>query len=204
MSEDFAEAWLNLARRTARFTASDFPDIDSDDIEGRLMVFLAERKLLGKDPESEGYAYMLQRAATRLAWEERKDHLALTSQYAYRTRDISNLLESLFESREKWPDAQVPEDARSFENSAGVDGIEMTSDIAWAYSQLPENYQRSIFCRYGLGERPSRGSTEAKALTRAKRRLAEILNWHHRPEPAGPGARRALSNTQARYRLDTQ
>jgi len=201
MSDDFTSEWMELARRVARFTAVDFPDIEADDIEGKLLVFLAEKKLFDRDPSSDGFAYALNRKAHYFAWQERKEHLQISPQYAYRTRDISMLLENLFDYT-RWPDAQVPEDAKSFENSLATDGIEMTSDMSWAYSHLPENYRRAIFCRYALRVIPARGSSEAKTLNRAKARMAEVLNTHFRPQHAGPGARTVVSNAQARYRLD--
>lgn len=202
MSDDFTAQWMELARKVARFTASDFPDVEADDIEGKLLVFLAERKMFARDPETDGYAYHLNRKAAYFAWEERKEHLCISPQYAYRTRDISALLENLFD-HSRWSDAAVPEDARSFENSHATDGIEMTSDLSWAFDRLPENYKRSIFSRYALGEVPARGSSEAKTLNRAKQRMAEILNTFHRTQHEGPGARKAASNAQARYRLDS-
>lgn len=201
MSE-FATQWIELARRVARFTASDFPDIDADDIEGQLLVFLAERKLFDTDPETDGYAYALNRKAHYFAWEERKEHLILSPQYAYRTRDVSMLLENLFDYS-RWAEASVPDDAKSFENSHATDGIEMTSDLSRAYDLLPENYKRAVYARYALGEIPPRGTSEAKLLNRAKARMAEVLNTYHRPEKVGPGSRRVVSNARSRYELDS-
>lgn len=189
---DFIDGWQELCKRVARFTSYDFPDIDAEDVESQLYVFLTERKLWTMDPENEGYARALQKRANVFAWGERKEHLTLTSQYSYRTRDVQLLLETLFDYS-LWEGAHVPEDAKSFENSTTIDGIELTADVSRAFSLLSEDYRAILYSRYSLGIRPDRGSPEYKRLSRAKGKLVSILNSY----PGNPRGRRVMTNASA-------
>lgn len=191
---DFIDGWQELCKRVSQWTSYDFPDVDAEEVESQLYVFLTERKLWTKDPESEGYARALQKRANVFAWGERKEHLILTSQYSYRVRDVSILLETLFDYR-LWSDATVPDDAKSYENSAATDGIEMTADVSRAYDLLSDDYKQSIRSRYADNCRPDRGSPEYKRLSRAKSKLTSILNSYC--GGSGRQSRRSLSNATA-------
>lgn len=201
--DELVDEWCALIHRVASFVSSDFPDVETEELESKLFVVVTERGLWENDPNTDGYAYHLFRRARGFAWEERREHLILTSQYSYRTKDISALLETLFDKR-LWNEAIVPDDAKSFENWRNTDGIEMSSDVSWAFDKLPKDHQRAIFCRYALQERPARGSAEYKYLQRAKARLADILNTYSRPVEGYPGARHPISNATAEHLIRTE
>lgn len=200
INQSLIEGWQRLCQRIARFTSYDFPDVDAEDIEGELYVFLTERNLWDKDPETQGFAYALQRRANWHAWQERKEQLSRTSQYSYRTRDISIVLETMFDYS-LWVDAFVPDDAKSNENSRDTDGIDLSVDLSWAYDRLSDEHKQAIFNRYVLHNHPEKGTAEYKRLSRAKTKMADILNNYWVEDPEGPSTRKVRSNASMNAKI---
>lgn len=197
MNDDEVAEWSQLIWPVARITARDFPEAEAEDIFQDVWIILMERQAAGKllDINGDYVRTALFFAAKEAAWNERKQHLTISSQYGYRTSDIRNLFETFF-NREDWYSAKVPEDAESEFNV----GVEMSSDLSRAWDQLSRPYKTLIYQRFGLGL-----TVDSKKLSKALSRAADILNnYETRHRPPGPGNRRVVTNAHASYLLAVQ
>lgn len=196
--EDYLQ-WEERIRSVASRTAQNFPDIDVEDLSQDLMMFVLEKEgaLEGRDEPLIRAA--LNRAAHTFAWNQRKQHLQLTAQYAYRTDDVRKVLEKL-SSYANWEKMPVPDDARSLK---GNDSVEISSDVKMAFDKMTHKpYRDAIVSRYGKGVVPAQGSAESKRLSRAIACLTDILNYgYDSTDRAGPGSRTAVNNATAQYRI---
>jgi hypothetical protein len=114
MNSDVYEVWNPLISRIARYVSSDFPDIETEDLSQDLFCFVLERGW--ERPENQPSEYILRRVARMKAAGYRAEHLTLSAQYAYRTSEVRQILEHLFD-REDWPRRSVA--------AAPIDGREV-------------------------------------------------------------------------------
>lgn len=196
MSEDFYTVWEGDVAKIAAFVAKDFPDVDAEDISQEMMLWLWEKgRHKFNTPDSSGAGTALYWLAKKVASDYRRQHLSLSSQYAYKTSDIKQILESIF-SVEDWAGAFIPEDCRAEEFD---EHMAIYSDVAWAYENLPVQYQNAIYGRYYHGIEYDADTNGRRTLNRAVEKLADILNTYSR----GERRREAISNARARWIIST-
>lgn len=198
MSEDIYSLWKDLVDRTTSFIVRDFPDVEREDVVQALFLFVFENRDKLKSPDQVGATRTLARAAKEFAWDQRKQHLALSTQYSYRTSDVKHILETAF-NHDSWENVRVPDDARSEFNDVF---LEINSDVLRAYQSLGHSQKKTIFERYALGIYPE-NQTEVKRLYRAIVALTDNLNWYQRPRDVEyVGTRRVKTNANSRYDID--
>lgn len=198
MAEDIISLWRDLVERTASFISRDFPDVEREELVQQLFLFVVENGKYLKEPTQVGSAKALSRAAKQYAWDQRKEHLTLSSQYSYRTSDVKYILETVFDARD-WEGVRVPEDAQSEFNDVF---LEINSDVKRAWEKLGYAQKQVIFRKYALGWEPET-QTETKRLYRAIVALTDNLNWYQHPKGhQHVGTRRAITNANARYNID--
>lgn len=197
MTEEEALQWDRLINRAARFVASDFPDVTFEDITQAFWVELLS-KTRRPDVNHPGVNKIITRRLKKHAWDVRKDQLAQSAQYLYRTSDVRIILETVF-FKEEWHHGYVPDDAKSHAPPNGMDAVELRADITAAYEGLSENYQGVLIDRYVHGIEPDPSTRERRRLNRAIQRLTDRLNNYYRPRP-----RRAMSNAAARALIENQ
>lgn len=198
MNDAQYEEWKPLVQRAARNVSRDFPDSETADLEQTIWEGLLLHQAKGKlmDPEAEYAETALIFLAKSQASVERKNHLTVSSQYAYRTADVRKLLETYFDRRD-WYHAEIPEDAYS---ELGSVALEMSTDLSRAWDVLTRPHKTLIFLRFGL-----RHDVDSKKLSRAISRMADILNTYQPPKRAGgPGARKVLSNAHSNFIIANQ
>lgn len=191
------ESWDDILLRVSASVSRDFPDVSKDDIYQQLWVVILEpsNKITLKMP---GLVNILYKIANRFAWQQRKEHLSVTPQYAYRSSDLKKILEAVA-FRNDWYHTFVPDDARS---ELGCDSLELSAEVAWGLQRLQDRhpeYYEAIYRRYILQIIPHNASAERKRLNRAIDALAEILNWYDRPDGEYVGNRRVITNATADY-----
>jgi len=192
MSEDFYSVWEGDVSRIATFVAKDFPDVDAEDISQEMMLWLWEKgRVKFNNPDAAGASTALFWLAKKIAGDYRRQHLTISSQYSYKTSDVKQILESIF-SVEDWATAFIPEDCRAEEFD---EHMAIYSDVAWAYENLPAQYQNAIYGRYYHGIEYESDSNGRRTLNRAIEKLADVLNTYSR----GDRRRVAISNANARY-----
>lgn len=187
------ELWRDLVVRVARFVASDFPYVEREDLEQELYLFLFSRDTMD-DPETPGSSMILTKVAKTYAFAIRAQHLYQTSQYSYRPSDIRLILESVFDYRD-WTGGYVPNDARGDDWDSYLD---VYSDVHWGFQRLSETYRQVIISRYRDRVIPPPASNERRQLSRALRRLTDIINNYWTPKQ-GPGARRVKGNAKSTH-----
>jgi DNA-directed RNA polymerase specialized sigma24 family protein len=193
-SQELVTELYPLIERVAKNIASDYPDVDWEDIRSGLCIFVMQNAESIKTREEGGNPnWLLKRVAGTLCKEERAQQHRVSVQYSYRPSDVSKILETAF-SVESLDKTHVPEDAESMKS--GADEIEVASDIRDAYNRLPDDLKVAIFTRYALGEVPDNASYERKKLNKAIRELTRIVNSYRGKGPF-TATRRAISNSAA-------
>lgn len=194
--EEDAEVWDRIISRASRFVSSDFPDVTFEDLHQEVWLWLLEQGNHHLNPYRGGISKVITRKAKFLAWELRKAHLYQTCQYSYRTSDVREILETVFDYSD-WDGGFVPKDAQSVDP---MDAVEVRADVKWAMSGLPDNYLSVIIARYQLGIEPPSASAQRRTLNRAIQRLTDLMNTYYRQRPR----RRAISNAHAAYIIEEQ
>lgn len=193
MSEDKYSAWESLVKKTARFVAKDFPEVEEEDLENDLFVFVLETEI---SPDAEFVAKALYRKAVALSWEYRKVGLHLSAQYSYRTSDVRRIMDTGF-FYEDWESGHLPDDCRSEDYD---ERLVVHSDISRAYDYLTDHYQSVLYRRYYLQE-----DVSAASLRKALERLTDILNHYNlKYTHDGLTSRKVISNAKARSILGSQ
>ncbi len=105
MSESLYDIWVNPIKRTASFIARDFPDVEAEDLEQDLWVFVLERDW--ETPEDKNMMLILRRYARSKAMEYLVQHRTTSVQYSYQTSEVRRILEQVFEY-DNWPRRSVP------------------------------------------------------------------------------------------------
>lgn len=188
------EEMLPVIEKISKQVASDYPDVDWEDIRGGVCLFVIENKNSLKSKEEGGNPnWILRRVANQLCKEERVQHLQLSSQYSYRPSDVAKILETAW-TTDAIDGTHVPEDATSQKPSS--DPLDLASDVRAAYDTLSEDLKITIFMRYALGEIPDNRSYERKRLNKAIKELTLRLNRYRGNRL--PTRRRAVSNASAR------
>ena len=176
------EEYVDVVTRVAKFTVHDFPNLELEDVEQELWLWLCDTVHSGQPlPAAHHLPNALRLAAKTYAWSVRKRQLYESAQYSYRTSDVRRLLDTLFDVGD-WDHAAVPADAIS---ELGNDGIDMSCDLAMAYDKLIPSYKIIIFRRFALNDKLD--NKESKYLSTAISRLAQILNTTSEPPPMIPG-----------------
>lgn len=201
MTDDRLELWNDLIRKAARFAAYDIPNVSEEDLFQDLWVYVLEHGQ-NLDPERSGISTILSRKAKSMALDQRKKDLYTSVQYTYRTSDVREILEDIYEY-ESWAEGFCPADAKSAD---GLGSIDVRSDVSWALKQLPDQYFTAIELRYASGVTHGPDSRGRRQLNRAIKRLTDILNSYYRSSAmlGHPGKRKAISNAQARAILEDQ
>lgn len=192
-SEEYAE-WDELIGRAARSMNREYHYIEVDDLKQELWVEVLLAIEKGKpdtllSPAAKNCQSALRFKAKSLAEKQRKQHLTISSQYAYRTRDVRKLLKTFFDRRQ-WMNAETPDDAQS--EQGGNVKLEMSSDLSRAWDKLHPNYKALIWQEHVGGgvEREMRWK-----LTRSYQKMADLVNSYvPMDEKVG---RRAISNSAA-------
>lgn len=183
-----------LIERVAKNIASDYPDVEWEDIRSGLCIFVMQNANSIKTREEGGNPnWLLKRVAGTLCKEERAQQHRVSVQYSYKPSDVAKILETAF-SVETLDKTHVPEDAESLKS--GTDEIEIASDIRDAYNRLPFDMKVAIFSRYALGEIPDNASYERKKLNKAVKELTRIVNSYRGKGPF-TGRRNVMSNSAA-------
>jgi DNA-directed RNA polymerase specialized sigma24 family protein len=203
--------------RVAKNVASDYPDIDWEDLRQELALFVVENGPSIKMYDEGGNPRrLLNLVAQSYSKKLRTQHMSLTPQYAYRPSDIKQILETAF--LDTPATSYVPDDARSplsktfnlFDpnNNFSVaevdpfheaDAIEIASDVKACLLKLKPELRRAIFDRYVVGIIPDNSSYERKRLNKAVNELTRKLNWYRGGSTGN--TRKAISNAGARVRL---
>jgi len=192
MSKEETERWSDSVEEVARFVASAYPDVDKEDLQQDLWVWVLEQERFS-NPDDDGCRTAMYWLARKKSAKYRAEHLSLSPQYCYRSDDIREILDG-------WPNVLTSDTTdRSFSEQVAVH-----SDVMWAFSQLSDNYREAIIDRYGADkEIPASGTAARKTLNRAINKLTDILNTYSRTGvTAGPTVRRVLTNSQSRHRIN--
>lgn len=188
----------NDIERVARKVASEYPDIEWEDVRQELALFvLTNGKSIKLREEGGNPRWLLTRVAQTYAKDQRTQHLTLSPQYAYKPSDVKEILEHAFTS-EIITEITDFDDGR--EDLVGFDLITVASDVRGAYERLKPDLKIAIFKRYALKEIPDRDSYDRKKLTQAIKELTHKLNTYKGGYSNGHG-RRAISNAGARARI---
>ena len=150
-----------------------YPDIDPQDVFSSVYVLLYELRLSVLEPGDPGTSRMLRDAAKAAAWNMRAEQLRLTSQYTYRVRDVSEIMETVFD-REDWPAGFTPPDAMAGERDR-MAPLEVRMDAWYGYKQLPPELRDILISRFYDKVVPV-SSQEENALNYALTRLTEEMN----------------------------
>lgn len=203
MTTEEVDEWTRLIKKAASAVARDFfahhiiEDIEMAAWEA-LMLAQSKGKLM--TPHDDHASSVLYYAAKSAAWDERKERLMLSPNYAYRTKDVRKILRTFF-YKTTWPDAFVPDDARSLR--AGNDGLELSSDVACAWDRLDVDYRRLIFRAFACGE--DMDLPTQKKLSHAVTRMADILNSYvPNASTHAVGSRRVVTNAHARHLVESE
>lgn len=193
-AQEMVTELLPLIERVARQVASDYPDVEWEDIRSGLCIFVMQNANSIKMRNEGGNPnWLLKRVAGTLCKEERAQQHRVSVQYSYRPSDVSRILETAF-SVEHIDKTHVPDDAVSLKS--GFDGVEIALDIRDAYNRLNMDMKESVFRRYALGEVPDNASYERKKLNKAVKELTRILNSYRGRGPF-TGRRHVMSNSAA-------
>ena len=176
----------------AKTVAKDYPDLEWQDVQQELALFVVQHGKSIKLREDGGNPrWLLERVAQTYAKKNRTQHLILTSQYAYRPSDVKKILETVF-FPEQAENTHVPEDATSLDQ---IDSLQISSDILAAYELLKIDMKEVLFRRYALNQVPSNETYERKKLNKAINELTYRLNTYR---GATKNRRKVLSNAGAR------
>jgi hypothetical protein len=187
------EELLPVIEYISRNIASDYPDIDWQDVKGHLCVFVIEKgDQLVWQGRGGSVRKILKRVANSYCKQERTRNHYLSPQYSYRPSEVMKMLESAW-TYEEIPYTHVPDDAVSLKSD--VDSLDLASDIREAFDMLRADLQEAIFVRYALGVKPEHASYERKRLNRAVKELTRILNSYRGKDI--PRRRRVISNSTA-------
>lgn len=201
--------------RVAKNVASDYPDIDWEDVRQELALFVLEHgKSIKLRDEGGNPRWLLDRVANEYCKRLRTQHMTLTPQYAYRPSDIVKIMETAF--LDNGPSGYVPDDARSplsktfnlydpngyfraesIDPFHEVDFTEVSSDIKTTIKKLKPELRDALYRRYVLQEIPHNNSYQRKRLNKAVNELTRKLNWYRGSEDR----RKAMTNSAARARL---
>lgn len=195
MPQDKYSLWEGQIAKTAKWVSKDFPEVDEEDLYNDLVVYVFSNQKL-TDPKKPGVATGLYREARKICWNYRKQALHISAQYSYRTSDVRKILDTLFQDEESQY-TYLPEDQRSFYDD---DRLATNSDIRYAYSKLPEAYQKTIYDRFAL-----KLDVTNNRLYPALGRMCDILNtYNKRWDHEGPGTRKLMSNAREREIIGRQ
>lgn len=198
MTDEEALQWDSLIRKTARFVASDFPDVEFEDISQRFWEQLLKMR---RRPEvsDRRSAWIVGLRLRHFAWEERKAQWGRSDRYLYRKSDVREILETAF-FKEEWYGSFVPDDAKSFGPPSGMDAVDIRADATSAFASLGESYREALVDRYVHGVWPESGTAERRKLDRAIGHLTDRMNVAYR----GTARRNAMSNAAAQSLISRQ
>lgn len=196
MGVDLYTLWKPTVEKICKKTARDFPEVTYEDLYQDLFLWILETPQL-KHPSRRETVKVIERQARHMAWEIRAGFQYQYDRYLYRPSDVREILKTSFDTSH-WQVGFVPEDAWS----DAEDQLIVHADVSWGYSFLPDNYKKILFRKYVLHDEYEHNSAEHKMFYRAIDRLVFVLNVYRRPQHAGPGARRAISNAQAQWLVE--
>lgn len=205
--------------RVARNVASDYPDIDWQDVRQELALFVLERgKSIKLRDEGGNPKRLLVLVANEYCKKLRTQHMSLSPQYAYRPSDIILILDSAF--LDSPTSGYVPDDARtplsrtfnvydpngyfrpeSIDPFHENDFVDVSSDVKAVVKKLKPELREALFDRFVLQKHPDNNSYERKRLNKAVNELTRKLNWYRgttgdkRKVFTNAGSRAAISET---------
>jgi len=194
-----SDEWFEFDKicgEVARWITRGFPNVEYEDCKQECWATLLVLHSKGKceDPTDPFVKSTLRYRATDWADDQRKQHLTISVQYAYRTKDVAKLMETFFDLR-CWEDAKTPDDGMS---ELGSVPVEMSSDLSRAFDKLPKKYQGVLAREYVFHELKT--VDERRLLSRVLGRMADLLNEYHGHQKVG---RKAVSNARAKAILDS-
>jgi DNA-directed RNA polymerase specialized sigma24 family protein len=205
--------------RVARNVASDYPDIDWQDLRQELALFVLERgKSIKLRDQGGNPKRLLVLVANDYCKKLRTQHMSLSPQYAYRPTDIVQILDTAFFDS---PDnGYVPDDARSplsktfniydpngYFRAESIDPfhendfLDVASDVKAAIKKLKPELREALYDRFVLQKHPDNNSYERKRLNKAVNELTLKLNWYRgnvtdrRKAISNAGAKAAISES---------
>lgn len=173
--------WDEEIHKVARYLCREHPDVEFDDMKQDLWLVLLAAHDKGKllELDDKYLRTTLRLKGTEICNKYRQQHLTISPQYGYRTKDVRNLFET-FWFYEDWLNAEIPDDALTTDRNPKYvkqdEGIHLTADLSVAYDKLPKNYQDIIYRAFR--EREDLTDTERKLLSAALARTADILNTY--------------------------
>ncbi|MFF4818064.1 hypothetical protein ACFY2K_26165 [Kitasatospora sp. NPDC001309] len=208
--------YLPLAKSVSRSYARDWPGIDADDLFGHLSLKLVERRFYFEKSEHRNatVSALLRKEAARYCGKERGKALYGTADYLYSNSEVEQILENVFQPADEWGQ-QSRNGAVLADWSHGVergrDGtgyVDAVIDARGAFKGLTEAQADTLRADwvYGPSEAAQRAGKSlaawSMAHSRAVTRLRDLMNGSRMKRTAdhdGPGSRKAVSNSQARY-----
>jgi len=191
------EEFMDMARRAGESVARTFPGMDAEDLSSEALTAIMENawSVKGKDRD---YIYKaLEAAAERFALKARYDYMLATSTYVYRPAEVRALLKEFYWNQDEWDVPSGPDDRLSASISKDTVFVSVM-DIQAAWKTLSSNHIDVLIRVFRDGDE----SVHSQYVTRAVDALTRALNWQvNRPatDHKGPGARKAMSNSQARH-----
>lgn len=176
--------------KTAGDISRSYWKVDKEDILQEVWVFLWEKEefFVSQNRPPEYVRVCIKNCALNYAQKQRNMTLLETDTFYYSQDEIKNLLPTFLSSYEAWVNAS-PLPAGS-ETMTKNDGLEIMLDIARAWDRLTEGQQDILSRRYQESE-DFPDATDRKTLSRAIKRLMELLNQHKDMSARsyeGPGA----------------
>jgi hypothetical protein len=170
------DEWDRMLWLISEEVSEGYPDVDPQDLFSAVYGLLLEVKTVWKSlghPRADAEAYLRSECAA-YAWNIRAEQLRMTSQYAYRVQDVSEIMETVFD-REDWPSGFTPPDAKTGERDR-MAPLEVRMDACYGYGKLPEELREILIRRYHDKIVDHVASPRGEALQYALTRLTEEMN----------------------------
>lgn len=210
---------LALVGQIAESLAKRYQPVENDDIYQELSLYLWKyrERILPQGPR--WINWELTRQGGKYCRKQRAEKLNLDDQYYYTLDDVELALDIFFtEDKTAWYNFRVPDDEAISFNQDGLDGAAMLIDMKRVWDRLPLNSQQALYLFYHEQLKYTEmleimdlasASSAARRVERAREDLLNALNRRVKPkeewwEYEGPGARTAISNSQADYITRTE
>jgi len=173
--------WDEEIHKIARWLCREHPDVEFEDIKQDLWVVLLFFQEKGKllELDDKYLRTTLRYRGTAICNKYRQQHLTISSQYGYRTKDVRNLFET-FWFYEDWMTAELPDDALNVDaerrHIRQEEGIHLSADLSAAFDKLTDEYKAIIYKEFRQSE--DLDKNERVKLSKALHRTAEILNTY--------------------------
>ena len=193
-------------RKMAKGLSIEWPGIDAEDIQQEMGLKVVENwdnlPENGRRKIALGLAY---KRGVQYCSQERQFYQAKSAEWIYTPKEVRTILAEYYFDYDAWNVA--PKKPEIGAQSLMGDGISVALwDVETGINAVPEQDQASIISAFQMGVKPATDA-ERKRVDRAVEKVTAYLNrdvskrFDH-SDHDGPGARAALTNTQARHRAD--